>query len=161
MRTSQFWTRVLLPRVSVSSSIRSTSAAPTVLPSMPDLRPVKTKPDNTQHVLESKHSLTESFVEQPVLQPVAYSGSPMWHYIPDSHYSAPPVQQIPVYYVPGSAQPGNPPFQPVQVQAQYVQQYPVSAGQIPIGYHQLAPGVCQVYRPVTSVDPYDPAMLWS
>ncbi|KAE8696765.1 putative cyclin-D6-1-like [Hibiscus syriacus] len=148
----------LAPGVSVSSSFSSTSAAPTVLPSMLDLRPVKTKPDNTQHVLESKHSQTESFVEQPVSQPVAYSGSPMWHYIPDSRYSAPAVQHIPVYYVRGSAQPGNPPFQPIQVQAQYIQQYQVSSGQIPIGYHQPATGVGQVYRPVTSVDPYDAAL---
>ncbi|KAE8659742.1 putative cyclin-D6-1-like [Hibiscus syriacus] len=152
------YTGSLAPGVSVSTSFRSTSGAPTVLPSMPDLRPVKTKPDNTEQVLESKHSQTESFMEQPVSQPVAYSGSPMWHYIPDSHYSAPPVQQIPAFYVPGAAQPGIPPFQPVQIHAQYVQQYPVFAGQIPVGYHQPAPGVGQVYRPVTSVDRYDPAL---
>ncbi|GMI91502.1 hypothetical protein like AT4G05150 [Hibiscus trionum] len=148
------------PAPGVSSSFRSTSAAPTVLPSMPDLRPVKTKLDNTEQVLESKHSQTVSFVEQPVTQPIAYSGSPMLHYVPDSHYSAPPVQQIPIYYVPGDVQSGNPLFQPVQVQAQYeyVQQYPVPAGQIPIGYYQSAPGVGQAYRAVTSVDPYDPAL---
>ncbi|KAK8488227.1 hypothetical protein V6N13_120034 [Hibiscus sabdariffa] len=104
----------------------------------------------------------ESFAEQPVAQPIAYSGSPMLHYISESHYSAPPnpIQQIPIpiYYDPGPVQSVNPPFQPVQIEAQYVQQYPVPAGQMPMGYPQLVPGVGQVYRPVTYVDPYDPAL---
>ncbi|XWS12754.1 hypothetical protein CRYUN_Cryun37aG0117400 [Craigia yunnanensis] len=169
-RDSKFRTRQLLhENVSVSdpgspapvfssSPFCSTSSAP-IVPSLPDLPPVKTKPDKPEPVLESKQSQTESFVEQPVSQPMAYSGSPMWHYVPDSHYSAPAVQQIPFYYVPGPVQPGNPQVQVQQVQfrAQYVQQYPTSAGQIPVGYHQPVPGVGQMYRPVAPVDPYDPA----
>ncbi|KAK8580719.1 hypothetical protein V6N13_143781 [Hibiscus sabdariffa] len=145
------------PAPGVPSPFCSTSAAPTV-PSMPVLPPLKTKVDNTDQVLESKQSRTGSFVDHPVSQPAAYSGSPMWHYVSDSHYSAPSVQQLPIYYVPGPVQPRNLPFQPVQIQAQYVQQYPVSAGQIPIGYHQPAPGVGQVYRPITSMDPYEPTL---
>ncbi|OMO65025.1 Phox/Bem1p [Corchorus olitorius] len=141
-----------------SSPFCSTSSAP-IVPSMPDLPPVKTKPDNPEPVSESKQSQTESFMEQPVSQPTAYSGSPMWHYVQDSHYSVPPVQQqIPVYYVPGTVQPGNPQVQQVQIRAQYVQQYPISTGQIPVGYHQPVPGMSQVYRPVAPMDPYDPAL---
>ncbi|KAK8585271.1 hypothetical protein V6N13_139205 [Hibiscus sabdariffa] len=147
------------PALGVFSSFCSTSAAPTVtVPSMPVLPPVKTKLDNTDQILESKQSRTGSCVDQPVSQPTAYSTSHMWHYVPDSHYSAPPVQQLPIYYVSGPVQSRNLPFQPVQTQAQYVQQYPVSAGQIPIGYHQPTPGVGQVYKPVTSVDPYESAL---
>ncbi|KAB2082089.1 hypothetical protein ES319_A05G174800v1 [Gossypium barbadense] len=145
------------PAPDVSSPFCSTSSAPTV-PSMPHLPPVKTRPDKTEQVMESKQSQTECFLEQPILHPTAYSGNPMWHYVSDSHYSAPPVQQIPVYYVPGPAQSANVQLQPVQIQTQCVQQYPVPAGQIPIGYHQPAPGVGQAYRPVTSLDPYDPTL---
>ncbi|MBA0839413.1 hypothetical protein Goarm_005141 [Gossypium armourianum] len=141
-----------------SSPFCSTLSAPVVVPSMPDLPPVKTKPDNPEPGFESKQNQTESLVEQPVLQPTTYSGSPMWHYIPGSHYSVPPAQQIPVYYVPGPVQSGNPQVQPVQIRPQYVQQYPMSTGQIPVGYHQPVAGVGQAYRPVTHVDPYDPAL---
>ncbi|XVF25925.1 hypothetical protein REPUB_Repub13aG0255700 [Reevesia pubescens] len=141
-----------------SSPFYSTSSVAPIVPSMPDLPPVKTKPDNPEPVLESKQSQTEGLVEQPVSQPTTYSGNPMWHYVPDSHYCAPPVQKIPVYYVPGPVQPGNPQVQPVQIRAQYVQQYPISTGQIPIGYHQPVPGVGQVYRPVVPMDPYDPTL---
>ncbi|KAK8493737.1 hypothetical protein V6N12_034386 [Hibiscus sabdariffa] len=142
-----------------SSPFCSTSSAP-VVPSMTDLPPVKTKPDNPKPSFESKQNQTESVVEQPVSQPTTYSGNPpLWHhYIPDSHYPAPPVQQIPVYYVPGPVQPGNPQVQPVQIQPQFVQQYPISTGQLPIGYHQPVPGVGQAYRPVTLVDHYDPEL---
>ncbi|KAL4367766.1 hypothetical protein GQ457_05G029690 [Hibiscus cannabinus] len=137
-----------------SSPYCSTSSAP-VAPSMPDLPPVKTKPDKPEPGFESKQNQTESFVEQTVPQPTAYSGNPPpWHYVQDPHYPAPPVQQIPVYYV----QPGNPQVQPVQIRPQFVQQYPISTGQIPVGYHQPVPGVGQAYRAVTQVDPYDPAL---
>ncbi|XVF27749.1 hypothetical protein REPUB_Repub14bG0135600 [Reevesia pubescens] len=141
-----------------SSPFCSTSSASIVPSSMPDLPPVKTKPDNPEPGLESKQSQTEGFVEQLVSQPTAYSGSsPMWHYVPESHYSAPPVQQMPVYYVPGPVQPGNHQVQTV-LQAQYAQQYPISAGQVPVGYHQPVPGMGQVYRPFQPMDPYDPAL---
>ncbi|XP_039016352.1 uncharacterized protein LOC120146943 [Hibiscus syriacus] len=144
------------PAPVVSSPFCSTSSAP-VVPSMPDLPPVKTKPDNPEPVFESKHNQTESFVEQPVSQPTTYSANPpLWHYVPDSHYPAPPpVQQIPIYYVPGPVQPGNPQVHPVQIRPQFVQQYPISTGQIPVGYHQPVPGMGQAYRPVTVVDHYE------
>ncbi|KAK8292838.1 hypothetical protein V6Z12_D06G148000 [Gossypium hirsutum] len=112
-----------------SSPFCSTSSAPVVVPSMPDLPPVKTKPDNPEPGFESKQNQTESLVEQPVLQPTTYS-----------------------------VQSGNPQVQPVQIRPQYVQQYPMSTGQIPVGYHQPVAGVGQAYRPVTHVDPYDPAL---
>ncbi|KAK8629425.1 hypothetical protein V6N13_078266 [Hibiscus sabdariffa] len=142
-----------------SSPFCSTSSAP-VVPSMPDLPPVRTKPDNLKPSFESKQNQTESVVEQPASQPTTYSGNPplRHHYIPDSHYPAPPLQQIPVYYVPGPVQQGNPQVQPVQIRPQFVQHYPISTGQLPVGYHQPIPGVGQAYRPVTLVDHYDPEL---
>ncbi|XVE87913.1 hypothetical protein DITRI_Ditri19aG0026600 [Diplodiscus trichospermus] len=121
------------PAPVVSSSPFCSTSSASIVPSMPDLPPVKTKPDSPEPVLESKQSQAESFVEQPVSQPMTYSG---------------PVQH------------GNPQVQvqPVQIRAQYVQQYPTSAGQISVGYHQPVPGVGQIYRPVAPLDPYDPAL---
>ncbi|KAE8714940.1 putative cyclin-D6-1-like [Hibiscus syriacus] len=134
-----------------SSPFCSTSSAP-VVPPMPDLPSVKIKPANPEPGFETKQNQTESFVEQPVSQTTAYSGNPpLWHYVSDSRYPAPSVQKIPVYYVPG-------PVQPVQIRPQFVQQYPISTGQVPVGYHQPVPGVGQAYRPVTHVDHYDPAI---
>ncbi|XP_031254361.1 uncharacterized protein LOC116134782 [Pistacia vera] len=157
------------PAPVVSSPFCSTSSAP-IVPSMPDLPPVKTKPDNPVATIESKRSgQVDGYVEtvetqtQPI-QPNEYSGQPMWQYFSDSHYSGPAVQQIPVYYVPGPVQPGNASVQPVSVQAQYVHQYPVPGGQMPVGYHQPVPSSGQIYggaavRPVVTMDhAYDPAM---
>ncbi|KAK8629933.1 hypothetical protein V6N13_078750 [Hibiscus sabdariffa] len=139
-----------------SSPFCSTSSVPTV--------PSLSKPDTPEPVLKSKQNQTESFVDQPVSQPTTYSGTstaPMWHYVQDSQYSAPAVQSMPVYYVPGHAQPGNlhhaqVQHQPVQMRAQYVQQYPTSSGQTHVGYHQQVPGVGQAYGAASPVDPYDP-----
>ncbi|KAE8689837.1 putative cyclin d [Hibiscus syriacus] len=136
-----------------SSSFCSTSSVPIV--------PSVSKSDNPKPVLKSKQNQTDSFVEQPVSQPTTYSGNaPTWHYVHDSHYSVPAVQPIPVYYIPGHAQPGNPHAQvqqqPVQIRAQYVQQYPSSSGQTSVGYHQQVPGVGQAYGAASPVDPYDP-----
>ncbi|KAG4143770.1 hypothetical protein ERO13_D06G212100v2 [Gossypium hirsutum] len=140
------------PAPVVSSSPFCSASSATVVPSV-------TKPANPEPVLKSKQSQTDSFVEQPISQPTTYSGTPMWHhYVPDSHYSAPAVQQIPVYYVPGHVQPGNHQgqAQPVQIRTQYVQQYPNSSGQVPVGYHQQVHGAGETYRQAPPVDPYDP-----
>ncbi|KAL5772585.1 hypothetical protein ACOSP7_012191 [Xanthoceras sorbifolium] len=157
------------PAPVVSSSFCSTSSA-TIAPSnMPDLPPVKTKPDNPAPVMESKQSgqvdgLTAIETVGPqTVQQTAYSGQPMWHYVPESCYPGPAVQQRPVYYVPGGVQPGNPTVQSVPIQAQYVHQYQVPGGQIPVGYHQPVQGSGQVYggqvRPIVTMDhPYEPGM---
>lgn len=161
------------PAPVVSSPFASTSsaAAPIVVPSMPDLPPVKTKPDNPAPVLESKLSgqvdggyattvgENMNIEPQPVQQP-GFPGQPMWQYVTDPRYPAPPMQQIPVYYVPGPTQPGTPPVQPVQMQTRYVQQYP---GQVPVGYHQPVHNPGQLYggpvRPVVTMDhQYDQTM---
>ncbi|KAK1557240.1 hypothetical protein Q3G72_020918 [Acer saccharum] len=163
------------PAPVVSSPFCSTSSAP-IVPTMPDLPPVKTKPDNPVPVMESKQSgqvdgfttATETVVEPQTVQQTGYSGQPMWHYVPESRYSGPTVSQMPVYYIPGQVQPGNPPVQSVPIRAQYVQQYqgqqyPVSGGQIPVGYHHQVPSPGQVYsgtmRPVVTMDhSYEQAM---
>lgn len=140
------------PAPVISSPFCSTSSVP-IIPSMPDLPPVKTKPDNPEPAIDPKLSQTGEFMEQPVSQQTGYSGSPMWHYVPESHYSAPaPVQQIPAqyYYVQRPPPPGTGPIQPVQMQPQYVQHYP---GQIPLGYSQPVPGMGQVYMRTVPMDP--------
>lgn len=133
------------PAPIVSSPFCSTSSslAPPTLQVIPDLPPVKTKPVNTVQVVEHKES--EMVNEKVVPQPTGYSGGPMWH------YPNPAVQPMPaVYYVPGShIQAANASVQPVPIRAQFVQPYPVAAGQVPIGF----PGVNHVYG--AGVRPYE------
>ncbi|PON85797.1 PB1 domain containing protein [Trema orientale] len=149
------------PAPVVSSPFCSTSSVPSVQ-SIPNLPPVKTKPDSPINpIVESKVSSAETG-EPPILQPVGYPGNPLVHYVTDPRYSGQPVHQLPVYYVPSSVPPGNVPIQHVPIRAPYVQvqQYPVVAGQIPLGYHHPVPGVDHLYgggglRPATSLDPRD------
>ncbi|KAH7569020.1 hypothetical protein JRO89_XS06G0090000 [Xanthoceras sorbifolium] len=89
------------PAPVVSSSFCSTSSA-TIAPSnMPDLPPVKTKPDNPAPVMESKQSgqvdgLTDIETVGPqTVQQTAYSGQPMWHYVPESCYPGPAYNKGP------------------------------------------------------------------
>ncbi|CAN4083925.1 unnamed protein product [Withania somnifera] len=132
------------PYASISSSI------------MPDLPPVKTKPDNPNPISE--------FRETPVAsgsatvtgekmgtgtgqqQQTSYPSSPLWH------YPAPPVQTMPVYYVPGPVQPGSIPVQSIPIRAPYVHPFPVAPNQLPVGYPPVSMGYSGL-RPVMSVDP--------
>ncbi|KAL5579275.1 hypothetical protein UlMin_011717 [Ulmus minor] len=149
------------PAPVVSSSFCSTSS----VQSIPNLPPVKTKPDYPTPVPESKENQIESFGETgetPVSQPAGYPGNPMLQYVSDPRYSGQPVHQVPVYYVQGPASippPGNAPVQSYPIQASYVQQYAAVSGQIPMGYHNPVPGMGQAYgggwRPVTNMDPHD------
>ncbi|CAN4078235.1 unnamed protein product [Withania somnifera] len=102
---------------------------------MLDLPPVKTKPNKPNSISESRETPTSQ------LQP-SYPSSPLWH------YPAPPVQTIPVYYVPG-------PVQPIPIRAPYVHPFPVAPNQLPVGYPPVS-SMGQVYsglRPAMSVDP--------
>ncbi|GAV67429.1 PB1 domain-containing protein [Cephalotus follicularis] len=163
---SKLKTRSVLPdNVSVSDP---GSPGP-VTSSIPDLPPVKTKPDNPTpamvQLMDLKQNQMEGFmdsvVEQPISKPSGYSYNPPWPCLQDSHYPGAAVQQLPVYYVPGPVQPVSAPTgHPVPIQAQYVQQYSVPAGQIPARYHQTIGGVGQVYGgavvPVVPLEqPYD------
>ncbi|KAF2305052.1 hypothetical protein GH714_001614 [Hevea brasiliensis] len=151
------------PAPVVSSPYCSTSSAVPIVPSIPDLPPVKTKPENTDPIIQPKQNTVDSSSEtiEPVMtHPTGYPSNPVMHYIPDSHYPGHHVQPIPVYYVPGPVPPGNVPVQPVQIRPPFVQQYPVSTGPIPVGYQQGLPGMGQVYggaaiRPMTALDPYE------
>ncbi|KAK2977089.1 hypothetical protein RJ640_017613 [Escallonia rubra] len=137
-------------------SMSSVSGAATFVPSVPDLRPVKTRPINPTPVPEWKEPTVEKVVEtdDPTdVEQIGYSGKPMVHYIPDPHFPGPAVQNMPVYYLPGSVPPPNVPLQHVPVRAPYVHSYPTHPGQIPVGYHQQAPGMGQVYRQIQGVDP--------
>lgn len=137
---------------SVSSPFGSTSSAP----AMPNLPPVKTKPENP----------VEELNEPPVQPTVGYTAAPVWNHnpTPSSPYPGPPMQAIPVYYVP-AAGPGHPgpnampqghahiPPVPVPVPGPYVQPYgPISApGQVPVGFSGSGP----IYRQMGAVDPYE------
>ncbi|KAH0697185.1 hypothetical protein KY290_014631 [Solanum tuberosum] len=135
------------PYCSISSSSMTPTAAMTV---MPDLPPVKTKLDKPNMTTESRETPVASAVETGEKavqqQQPSYPSSPLWH------YPAPPVQTIPVYYVPGPVQPGN---IPVQLRAPYIHPFPVPPNQLPVGYPPVS-SMGQVYsglRPVMSVDP--------
>lgn len=145
----------------VSSPFGSTSSAPP----MPNLPPVKTKPEKS----------VEEENEPPVQPAVRYTGGPVWSHSPNpgSPYAGhpPPMQAIPVYYVPapgpGPGQGPNPVsrghahMQHMQVPGpgQYVQQY--GQGQVPVqvGYSGSGPiyggGAPQAVRPMGPVDPYE------
>lgn len=135
------------PYCSVSSSIVPTAA----MTMMPDLPPVKTKPDYPNPISESRETpVAGEKTGTGQQQQPSYPSSPLWH------YPAPPVQTIPVYYVPGTVQPGNIPVQTFPIRAPYVHPYPVAPNQLPVGYPPPVTSIGQVYsglRPVMSVDP--------
>ncbi|KAF2563525.1 hypothetical protein F2Q70_00016868 [Brassica cretica] len=156
------------PRRDVPSPYGSTSSAPVMRSSTPELQPVQTKPDSPEPVSTPKSDPQPEQVIQQSNLPV----NPQWQYSPGPqvHY------QQPVYYVPSSVQPGNHMVQPgnhmiqqvnhmvqqgnhmvqpVQMPGQYVPQY----HHLPMGYHHQpqthripGPGLGQVYggtaRPV-------------
>lgn len=115
-------------------------------PSMPDLPPVKTKPENPvpKSDPQERQSITETG-ETIVVQPGGYPGNPAGYYTPGSHFSGPPMQPMPVYYIPSPMPPSNMSVPPLIGGRPYVQQYPPSAGQIPAGYRQPAPSPREVY----------------
>nr|GLL24041.1 uncharacterized protein LOC109158953 [Ipomoea trifida] len=108
-------------------SAPSLTVPPTVTV-MPDLPPVKTKPDKPVPTVES--------VSEPVPQQSVYPGSPF------SQYSRPQVQPVPVYYVTaGPFQPGN----PMPIGAPYIQpQFAVRQGQVPVGFSHPVSSIAQV-----------------
>lgn len=134
------------PAPVVSSPFCSTSSslAPPNLQVIPDLPPVKTKPVNPVQVVEQRESELVVNEKMPP-QPTGYSGGPVWH------YPNPPVQPMPaVYYVPGShVQAANASVPTVPIRAQFLQSYPVSSGQVPMGF----PGMNHVYG--AGVRPYE------
>ncbi|XP_057796296.1 protein PAL OF QUIRKY [Salvia miltiorrhiza] len=134
------------PAPVVSSPFCSTSSslAPPNLQMIPDLPPVKTRPINPVQAAEHKES--EVVHEKMGPQPTGYSGGPVWH------YPNPQVQPMPaMYYMPGShVQAANASVpQQVPIRAQFLQSYPVSAGQVPMGF----PGMNHVYG--AGVRPYE------
>uniref|UniRef100_A0A2P2IH10 Uncharacterized protein MANES_16G019200 n=1 Tax=Rhizophora mucronata TaxID=61149 RepID=A0A2P2IH10_RHIMU len=157
------------PAPIVSSPYCSTSSAVPTVPSIPDLPPVKIKPENLEPVIQRK----VEFVSEPTDPQMAPSaGYPsthpiQQHYMPDPQYSGPPIQ--PIRYVPGLVPPGNVPVQPaqpVQLRPSYVQQYPVSVstGQLPVTYQQPVQNMGQVYsgvavRPMTTMNSYDATIM--
>ncbi|OVA06778.1 Phox/Bem1p [Macleaya cordata] len=153
--------QVLADNISVSdpgSPAPATSSPYCSTSSIPNLPPVKTKPRNQISALDSKENQMESFVEtvEPVMQQqTGQPGNPVWHYMPESHFPGPSVQQMPVYYVPGPVQQ----VQQVHMQNPYVTRIQAPFGQIPVYRHQV-PGMGQVYggggmRPVTPVEAYE------
>ncbi|KAF7849056.1 hypothetical protein BT93_L1295 [Corymbia citriodora subsp. variegata] len=128
------------------ASLSYCSTSSVCVPSMPDLPPVKTKPENPVPKFDPNESQNSAEMgETIVVQPGGYPGNPAGHYAPSSHYSGPPVQPMPVYYIASPMAPSNMSGPPFMARGPYVQQYPASAGQIPVGYHQPGPSPGQVY----------------
>ncbi|XP_059439405.1 uncharacterized protein LOC132172004 [Corylus avellana] len=151
------------PAPALSSPFCSASSVSCV-PPIPNLPPVKTKPDNPEPVVQAKENQIEGFAEaggQPTSQPTGCPGNPVMQYIQDSRYQGHAVQPIQVYYVPGPVPPGNVSVQPVAIPAPYSQQYHAVSGQLPLGYHHAVPGMSPLYgggmRPgVAQPVPFDP-----
>ncbi|WZZ14291.1 uncharacterized protein LOC103839927 [Brassica rapa] len=137
------------PRRDVPSPYGSTSSAPVITSSTPELPPVKVKPESPETVLTPKADPQPEQVIQQSNIPV----NSQWQYAapgPQFHY------QSPVYMVqPGNhmVQPGNHLVQPVLMQGQYLPQYQ----HVPMVYHHQphqipGPGLGQAYgetgRPV-------------
>ncbi|CAK9181291.1 unnamed protein product [Ilex paraguariensis] len=149
------------PVISSPFCSASSSLAPPPFPPIPDLPPVKTKPDKPVLIVESKEAQVEGVeTGEPVAQQhTRFAGNPTWQYVSDSQYPGQPIQHIPIYYVPGPVQPGSVPVQQVPIGAPYLQPFPPPPGQVPVGFRQPVPGMGQVYgggmRPATTMDPYD------
>jgi hypothetical protein len=135
------------PAPAFSSPFCSSSSASCV-PPIPNLPPVKTKPENPDPVVQAKENQIEGLAEtggQPISQLTGYPGNPVLQYIQDSPYQGHAVQPIQVYYVPGPVPPGNVPVQTVAIPTPYSQQYQAVQGQVPLGYHHAVPGVGPLY----------------
>ncbi|CAH2071705.1 unnamed protein product [Thlaspi arvense] len=125
------------PRRDIPSPYGSTSSAPVMRSPTPELPPVQIKPESPEPVSTPKADPQPEQVIQQTNHPV----NSQWQYSPGPqvHY------QSPVYYVPGSVQPGNHMVQqgnhmvqqgnhmvqPVQMPGQYIPQY----HHVPMGYH--------------------------
>lgn len=153
------------PAPLASSPFCSTSSGlgPTYMAPIPDLRPVKTRPEmqvfepKQGTVQEVSESMEPKFIQQP-----GYGDSPMWQYGPGGQFPNPGVQNMPMYYLQGSVpQPGNVGIQQVPMQGQFVQRYSAGHNQIPMGLQQQVPGmgqvpgVGQVYARERTMNPYD------
>lgn len=144
------------PAPVVSSPFCSTSSAlgtPNVAV-MPDLPPVKTKPDKQIPAAEPKPTSIEAGEKPAPQQQSGYPGSPYWH------YPGPHVQPIPIYYVPGVGPvqaAGSHPAHPIPQRPPY-QPFQVIQGQVPVGLPQQVSSIGQVYgglRPVMSLDSHE------
>ncbi|XP_031121056.1 uncharacterized protein LOC116024302 [Ipomoea triloba] len=147
------------PAPAVSSSPFCSTSSALATPNvavMPDLPPVKTKPDQQLPRATSIETTTgENPNPGPPQQP-GYPGSPYWH------YPGPQVQPMPIYYVPGvgpvQAAAGSHPPHPIPQRGQYVQPFQVIPGQVPVGLPQQVSSIGPVYggmRPVMSLESHE------
>ncbi|KAL8107859.1 uncharacterized protein LOC141670818 [Apium graveolens] len=155
-RESKSKTDLGSPAPVVSSPFCSTSSGlgPTYTTPVPDLKPVKTKPEIP--VSEPKQGAFQEVTDSndPKFVQPGYGDNAMWNYGPGGQYLNPGGQHMPVYYLPGSVPPpGTVGLQQVPMQAQYVQRYSVGHNQIPVGLHQQVQGMGQVYA--RERNPYD------
>ncbi|KAL7593501.1 hypothetical protein Lser_V15G32177 [Lactuca serriola] len=149
------------PRFSSPYCSTSSSLGPTVAPPVPNLRPVRTKLDNTGPqgpmgpvVSEVKETATGQFVEgnDPIiLKQTDYAGQPVY-YIRQTNSPAPtptPISEMPMYYMHPPSPMGQ---ENVQARAQYGQQFMGPSGQF------LHPNMGQMYpgmRPISGGESYD------
>ncbi|KAF8414009.1 hypothetical protein HHK36_002007 [Tetracentron sinense] len=120
-------------------------------PSITDLPPIKTRPENPIPAVYPMENQLEGFAKSgdpSISQQTGYSSNPMWHYLPESQIPAPVVQPMPIYYVPGQVPvpvPVPAQVQAVPMQAQYMQRLAAPASQIPVRFHHQIPQVSQFY----------------
>lgn len=131
----------------------------TCVATMPNLPPVKTRPDTPSPRAEPVDKTPEN-CEPPAMpfsQPAGFPNNPMMHYFPGTNY---PGHQPVVYLLPGQIPPGNVPIQhiPMQTPPPYVQQFPpVGGGQVPMTYrHPVTMGGQMYGGGMSPVSGYDP-----
>ncbi|KAJ9566042.1 hypothetical protein OSB04_002008 [Centaurea solstitialis] len=156
------------PRISSPYCSTSSTLAPTVAPAGPNLRPVRTKPDNPGPVVtEPREAGPEQSPEgnDPIILKQAdyaagQQGQPMYYIRRTSSPAPGPVQEMPIYYMqppPGSMPQENVsvPVQSVPIRPQYGQQFMTPQGQV---FHPQMSNMGQMYpgmRPVSGGETYE------
>ncbi|KAI4374090.1 hypothetical protein MLD38_012128 [Melastoma candidum] len=147
------------PALPVASMLNCSTAPSPSFPTMPDLPPVKTRPEVPVPKSVIKDVPGHSYMgtgETILAQQAGYAMNAAAHYPLSSHYAT-PIPHMPVYYIPSQVPTGNMPVQPMVTQLPYAPQYATSMGQLPVGYQQPLQVGNQVYvgagRPPMTMDP--------
>ncbi|KAI4368188.1 hypothetical protein MLD38_016774 [Melastoma candidum] len=136
------------PALPVPSMLNCATAPSPNIPTMPDLPPVKTRPEIPVPKSEMKDAPGHTYGgtgEAILAQQAGYAMNTAAHYPLSAHYAT-PIPPMPVYYIPSQVPSGNMPVQPMMTRLPYVPQYATSMGQqLPVGYQQQLHGGNQVY----------------
>ncbi|KAL6992664.1 hypothetical protein U1Q18_010777 [Sarracenia purpurea var. burkii] len=144
-----------------SSSVCSTSStmAPPCVSPIPELPPVRTKPNNPVSISDPNEDRVGSAeATESRMQQTGFEGSPLWYNFANHYYPGSALQGAPMYHASSSIPSRNFLVHPVHIQVPY-QPVPEHSGQIPVGFHQLMSGMGQIYggvgRPVAKTGQFD------